>query len=131
MQRVSWEDVFEALSPMIDYLTSQGLSVELPVFSGDAAHVRQANEAFAKTCDAVLVFCGGGDGAWIFHQHNELKRVASLRRETPWRWQGTYVCGPATADKRALVLKKVPGLINGISCFTQELMRPLIDSLRK
>jgi hypothetical protein len=27
-------------------------------------------------CDAVVLFCGAGDGAWIFHQQNELNRIA-------------------------------------------------------
>jgi len=123
------DDDLEGLTPMTEFLSSMGFTLELPVFSGDPAHVRQANEAAARTCDAVIVFCGAGDGAWILHQHNELKRVFGLRRQTPWLWQGTYVSGPATADKRALFLKKPPGLINGLDGFKPELMQPLVDLL--
>jgi hypothetical protein len=128
---ICMEDDLETLSPVIEFLSSKGLSVELPVFSGEPAEVRQANEAIAMSCDAVIVFCGAGGGAWMFHQQNELKRVAGLRRDTPWRAQWIYIAGPATADKRVLLLKKPPRLVNALDGFAPEKMLPLIDSLGK
>jgi hypothetical protein len=77
------------------------------------------------------MFCGAGGGAWMFHQQNELKRVAGLRREKPWRAQWIYIAGPASADKRALLLKKSLQLVNALDGFTPEKMLPLIDSLGK
>jgi hypothetical protein len=123
------EEDLEAVSPVVNCLSSEGFRVELPVFSGDPVEVRQANEAVAMTCDAVVLFCGAGDGAWVFHQRNELKRVAGLRRRTPWRAQWLYLAGPATPDKRALLLKNRAQLMNGMDGFAPKKILPLIDSL--
>lgn len=123
-------DDMDAVSPMAELILAQERAVDLPLFSGDAAEVRQANEALAMKCDAVVLFCGAGDGAWMFHQQNELKRIAGLRRDNPWRGQFTVLAGPATGDKRAMVFRKPPGLLNIMDGFAPEKMKPLLDALR-
>jgi hypothetical protein len=122
-------DDMDAVSPIAELISSQGRTVDLPVFSGDAAEVRCANEAFAMKCDAVVLFCGAGDGAWIFHQQNELNRIAGLRRNNPWRGQFTVLAGPATGDKRAMVFRRPPGLLNIMDGFALEKLKPLFDAL--
>jgi hypothetical protein len=123
-------DDMDAVSPIAELISSQGRAVDLPVFSGDAGEVRHANEALAMKCNALVLFCGAGDGAWMFHQQNELKRIAGLRRDNPWRGQFTVLAGPATGDKRAMVFRKPPGLLNIMDGFALEKMKPLVDALR-
>jgi hypothetical protein len=110
------EDDLEATAPLIEYLTNQGFAVELPVFSGDAQEVREANEAVACNCQGVLLFFGAGGGAWKYHQQSELKRMQGSRRE-PLRANFTYLAAPGTADKKVALLKKEPNLINGLEGF--------------
>ncbi|PWT98016.1 MAG: hypothetical protein C5B51_30210 [Terriglobia bacterium] len=123
------EEDLESAVPLIEFLTNEGFAIELPVFSGDATEVRQANEAVAASCQAVLLFFGAGGGAWKYHQQSELKRIQASRRE-PLRVSFTYLAGPPTADKKVSLLKKEPGLINGLEGFAPEKLSPFLAALR-
>jgi len=110
------EDV-EAAVPLMECLSEKGFSVELPVFTGCSASVREANDAVAMSCRGAILFFGAGDGAWRKHQLSELTRVQGSRRDRPLRANFTYLSGPDTTDKKVLRFKKEPNLIDGMAGF--------------
>ena len=101
----------------------------LPIFAGDAAALRQANQALLMECDAVILFYGAGDEAWKFHQQNELKRIRALRPETPLAAETIYLATPITADKDLLVGLQEPYLVNALNGFPHDEIAGLLKQL--
>src|SRR5262249_44190335 len=62
-----------ATVPMRKFLRSQGVDVKIPLFEGDAATVRQANEDILSECDAVILFYGLGNEVWKRTIESELR----------------------------------------------------------
>jgi hypothetical protein len=125
------EDDFEALQPLVAFLNGESYAMEFPVFSGSAAAVREANEAIAMRCDAAILFFGAGDGAWMAQQRGELQRTQSLRRDRPLAAVFTCLSGPLTADKRAVIMRMTPNLINVVDSFTDATMQPFLRAVPK
>ncbi len=69
--------------PLRRFLRDQGLEVQTPVFEGDAATVRSANQERLAQCDAVLVFHGAGTEAWKATVDGDLRKSAALRPGRP------------------------------------------------
>ncbi len=120
------DDELDALSPILQCCKEKGFKVKLPVFSGDAAAVRQANERFAKASNRCLVFWGDGDGAWHDHQKVELEKLRGTQPASgslPVWW---YLHGPVTPDKKKTLLLDEPNVIDGLSGFSPGLMDPFL-----
>lgn len=124
------EEDFDALTPLADCLSAAGIAMELPVFSGSAAAVREANEAIALRCDTALLFFGAGDGAWMAQQRSELFRLQALRRATAPITVYTCLAGDRTPDKRAALLRRTPNLIDLLDGFSPAAMDPLVAELK-
>jgi len=109
----------------LKFLRGRGLEVALPVFTGDATQVREANKQLYMGCDGVILFYGTGDEAWKFHQQNELKKIRG-QRDKPLLAEYTYLAGPTTDDKELLVALDEPNLINGLNGFSDAAMEALV-----
>ncbi|MBL8483451.1 MAG: hypothetical protein JNJ60_14735 [Rhodocyclaceae bacterium] len=110
--------------PLFKYLKARGLDPKLPVFQGDAAAVRAANNDLLTSADAVLLYYGSGDEAWKFHQQNEIRKAAALPREQALRGVFTYVAAPASDDKEFLIELGEPGMLNGLAGFSEAALAP-------
>jgi hypothetical protein len=87
--------------------------VSLPIFAGDAAQVREANQSLLMACDAVILYYGAGDEAWKFHQQNELRRIRALRTDDPLPPETVYLSGATSDDKDLLVALGEPTVVDG------------------
>ncbi len=114
---------------LLRFLKARGLEVSLPIFTGDAGSVREANQALLMNCDRVLLYYGAGDEAWRFHQQNELKKVRAQRSEKPLPLEAVYLAGPGTEDKTLLVDLQEPNLIHALNGFSEEAMADFIDAV--
>lgn len=121
------QDVAGAVGPLAQFLDRQGLNCEFPVFTGAAGEVRSANEAVAARCDAAVIFCGAGEGAWIHAQQEALTRAQAGRRDHPMRGVYYYLAGPATADKQKLTWRG--NAINALAGFSESAIEPLLRAL--
>ncbi|MGB7946555.1 MAG: toll/interleukin-1 receptor domain-containing protein [Candidatus Binatia bacterium] len=101
-------------------LLKESADITLPVFTGDAAQVREANQALLLECDAVLLYYGAGDEAWKFHQQNELKRIRALRADRPLPIETLYLADPSSDDKELLVGLGEQNLINAMAGIPEE-----------
>lgn len=124
------ENDIEAIGPLVECLAASGVNVEIPVFSGDAAGVLEANEATAMTCHGTVLFFGAGDGAWRRHQLGELDRIQSSRPDRPFLAKITYLSGPETVDKKFLRLKKEPNLVDGAGGFQPAALQSFLKALQ-
>jgi hypothetical protein len=117
--------------PLRRLLQRAGFDAEIPVFSGDAATVRQANQDLLAQCDAAVVFYGTGDEAWRRTVENDLRKSLAYRQDKPALIRFTYLAPPATEDKTDLIDVEEPDLINGLRGEPTEAdIQPLIDALR-
>ena len=117
--------------PLRRLLQRAGFEVEIPVFSGDAATVRQANQELLAQCDAAVLFYGAGDEAWKRTVENDLRKALAYRQDKAPMIRFTYLAAPATEDKAELIDVQEPDLINGLRGEPSEAdVQPLVDALR-
>jgi TIR domain len=110
-------------------LMDKGFEVDTPVFEGDAATVRQANQETLAQCNAAILFYGSGDEAWKHTVVNDLKKANGYRGDKPPFISFTYLSSPATDDKKDMIELEQPNLINGLEGFSEAAIQPLLDAL--
>ena len=119
-----------ATVPLRKFLKGQGWQVQLPVFEGDAASVRQANQELLTSCAAVLVFYGAGDEAWKRTTETDLQKIKSFRRGKPSLNIFTYLAPPLTGHKQDCIDMGEENLIRGLETFTEAAMQPLVEAMK-
>src|ERR1019366_10784599 len=103
----------QATVPLAKSLVARGMRVELTVFDGDAAAVREANEQLMTTAGAIVLFWGAGDDTWRAYQQSDVRKNQGARRDNPPKTI-TYIVGPATSKKQFL-LQTETGVIDALS----------------
>ena len=98
--------------PLVKALRARGFEVALPLFSGDAAEVREAFREQAAGADRVLLYYGAGDEAWKYHQLNELRKARGEQAGGDAGLCCTWVAPPASDDKALLLMLGEPGTID-------------------
>ncbi|MBL8470399.1 MAG: toll/interleukin-1 receptor domain-containing protein [Rhodocyclaceae bacterium] len=111
--------------PLFKYLKARGLDPKLPVFSGDAAAVRAANDNLLASADAVLLYYGSGDEAWKFHQQNEIRKAAAIERARPLRGVFTLVAAPPNDDKEFLIALGEADTLDALQGYSDAALAPL------
>jgi TIR domain len=119
-----------ATVPLRKFLKGHGLEIQLPVFEGDAATVRQANQELLTSCAAVLVYYGAGDEAWKRTTETDLQKIKSLRRGKPLVNIFTYLAPPMTGHKQDCIDMGEENLIVGLETFTEASMQPLVEAMK-
>jgi hypothetical protein len=119
----------QATIPIRKSLKARDIEVQIPVFVGDAATVRRANQDALSRCDAVIVLYGAGDEAWKRTVDNDLKKSSAYRGDRPMPTRFTYLAEPRSQDKDELIALEEPNLIDGLSGFREETLRPVLQVL--
>jgi hypothetical protein len=119
-----------ATVPLRKFLRAQGLEVQLPVFEGDAAAVRQAHEELLTRCDAVLLFYGAGDEAWKRTTDADLQKMTNYGREAPSLVIFTYLAAPSTGHKQDCIDMGEERLIMGLEAFAETAVQPLVEAVK-
>jgi TIR domain len=112
------------------FLMQQGLDVQLPVFEGDAATVRQTNQELLARCDAVLIFYGAGDEAWKRTTETDLQKIKSSRPGKRLLNIFTYLAAPMTGHKQDCIDMGEENLIMGLETFSEAAMQPLVEAMK-
>ena len=115
--------------PLIRQLRGHGLEVRLPVFTGDAGEVREANRQLVLESDAVLLFYGAGDEAWKYHQQAELRKLQGSPRERPLRASLVLLAPPLTDDKELLQALAEPEVLDVLAGLGDGSLAPLLSAL--
>ncbi len=106
-----------ATIPLRKFLKGRGWDVQIPLFEGDAATVRQNQQDLLAECDAVILFYGAGDEAWKRSIVSELKKAVAYRGARQLLATYIYLAEPSTASKQDLIELEEPNLINGLQGF--------------
>ena len=118
-----------ATVPLRKFLKAHGWEVQLPLFEGDAATVRQGHQELLTSCAAVLVFYGAGDEAWKRTTETDLQKIKSLRRGKPLNIF-TYLAPPMTGHKQDCIDMGEENLIVGSETFVEATVQPLIEAVK-
>ena len=119
----------QATIPVRKFLKGRGCEVQIPLFEGDAATIRQSNQDLLAECDAVILFYGNGDEAWKRSVGSELKKAGAYRAAKPLLASYIYLAEPTTESKRELIELEEPNLINGLQGFSETEMLKFINGL--
>lgn len=106
-----------ATMPLRKFLKNRRCDVQIPLFEGDAAAIRQNNQDLLTGCDAVILFYGHGDESWKRSIVNEVRKACAYRGGKPLLATYTYLAEPITECKRELIELEEPNLINGFQGF--------------
>jgi hypothetical protein len=119
----------EAIAPIYDYLSEQGVEVMLPELDGDEADVRQAHQEFLNICDAVLIYYGNVKEPWIRAKLDDVQKSWGYGRAKPLLAKAIYVTDPKATKKQmfrsneALVIKGFDSpSMDGLAPFTAQLL---------
>jgi hypothetical protein len=119
-----------ATIPLRRFLRQQGLDVQLPVFEGDAATVRQTHQELLARCDAVLIFYGAGDEAWKRTTETDLQKIKSSRPGKPLLNIFTYLAAPMSDHKQDCIDVGEENLIMGLETLSEAAMQPLVEAMK-
>ena len=119
----------QATIPLRKFLKGRGCDVQIPLFEGDAATVRQNNQDLLAECDAVILFYGNGDEAWKRSIGSELKKSGAYRAAKPLLASYIYLAEPTTESKRELIELEEPNLINGLQGFSEAEMLKFVSAV--
>jgi len=114
---------------LLKFLKAHGLDVSLPIFTGDAGSVREANQTLLLNCDGVILYYGAGDEAWRFHQQNELKKIRAQQPVKQLPDEFIYLAGPNTDDKALILDLQEPNIINGVNGFSEDAMAAFLNAV--
>ena len=118
-----------ATIPLRKFLKGRGCDVQIPLFEGDAATVRQNNQDLLAECDAVILFYGAGDEAWKRSIGSELKKASAYRGAKPPLASYIYLAEPATESKQELIELEEPNLIDGLQGFSDAEMLKFVSGV--
>jgi len=119
----------KATVPLRKYLKGRGFDAKLPVFEGDSASVRTANNERLAYCRAAVLFYGAGDEAWKAAVESDLRKARSLRSDDPLPTPYTVLSEPMTDDKTDLIDLEEPNLIDVSGGFEEEACGAFLRSL--
>lgn len=121
----------KGLVPLIKYLRAH-CEVRLPVFTGSAAEVREANREMMLRADLVCLYYGAGDEAWKYHQSSEITRIRAMRGGPAAPPEYLLLGLPSTDDKELLASLEDPRTIDlraGMSMQSQAALSGLFGTL--
>tara|TARA_Y100001968_G_scaffold126470_1_gene115421 strand:+ start:164 stop:1657 length:1494 start_codon:yes stop_codon:yes gene_type:complete len=90
----------ESVAPLEDYLFDQGLEVMVPTFDGDESAIKQAHIEKMTHCDAVLIYFGRADRAWVDMKLMNLMKAPGYGRENPFAAKTVYLAPPMDRRKQ-------------------------------
>jgi hypothetical protein len=119
----------DAIKPLRRFLMSAGYRrVRLPLFTDDAAAVRQNHETLLAECDLVVHFYGNGDVRWKASVEADLFKLKAYRSSKPLPRVCTLVGEPLTPDKADMIEFLEPGTVDGTGSFPEDALKDLLKS---
>lgn len=119
----------ETVQPIDDYLYDKGFNTIKTVFEGSQEELVVAHENTLRDSDAVLIFYGNGNEAWLRTKISELKRKPAFAGSRPLLTSMVYLSEPATPTKSSFRTRDVQAVINGMAGFKPELFNDFITKL--
>lgn len=118
-----------AVQAIDDCLYDSGFNVYKSIFEGTQEELSAAHEDSLRDCDAVLIYYGNANEAWLRAKISELKRKPALTDARPLLGSMVYLGDPSTASKAAYRSRDVQFVVNGLAGFQPALLTDFINKL--
>ncbi len=112
-----------------DFLYDSGFDVVLPVFEGEEEDVLNDHHENLRTCDAVIIYYGGGRELWLRSITRDLAKIAGYGRDRPLHTKAVFIGPPASRQKERFRSHGIL-VINGLEGFSPALMKPFVELLQ-
>jgi len=120
----------KATVPFRKFLKRRGYDVEIPVFEGNAARVREANQQLLDRCNAIVLFYGAGEEIWKRTMDGEVKKMAGRRGGHSRLPSLTYLADPWTSAKQDLLDMEEPDVIDGRGEFSEAALDSFLKTIK-
>lgn len=117
------------IEPLVDYLYNQDYEVLHPLFEGDASDITEEHRENLRICDAVLIYYGHANEAWLRGKLRDLRKAAGYGRTGPIKASTVYVAGPEDPWKKRFKSHEVGAVIKNFEAFSPECLAPFLSSL--
>ena len=114
-----------------DFLYDLGFNTWPSVFEGTPEELATAHEDSLRDCDAVLIYYGNANEAWLRTKISELKRKTPLSGAKPLISSMVYVGGPTNAQKAGYRTRDVNIVGKGLSGFDKESINAFVEKLKQ
>ncbi len=121
----------ETVAPLEDYLFDQGLEVLVPSFDGDEADIKQAHNEKMIHCDAVLIYYGNADRAWVDMKLMNLMKAPGYGRTKPFAAKTVYLAPPMDRRKQRYRTHSAEVVEQEGEAFTPALLDAFTATLKK
>jgi hypothetical protein len=120
----------ELVAPIDDFLYDSGFNVWKSVFEGTQEELAEAHEDSLRDCDAVLIYYGNANEAWLRAKISELKRKPAYPGAKPLLYSMVYIGEPVSATKTGYRTRDVNLVVNGLKGFQAELLNEIVQKLK-
>jgi TIR domain len=114
----------EAVTPVDDYLYERGFEVKRPLFSGDETKRQADHEDKLRLADALLIYCGTADEAWLSRMLLDLVRIPGVRRAS-----AVLLAGAETEFKARYRTREVDDVIKAFDRFDPTSLQRFLDRI--
>lgn len=121
---------YDAVNPIRHYLEDSGLAVDLPLWEGDPAEIRQDRESILQECDGVLIYHGQASEGWLRIKVREVRGGKALGRTSPFVPQAIYLGPEATQGKERFSDRDFIVMRN-FGEFSPEALAPFLNAVPK
>jgi hypothetical protein len=119
----------EKIVPLEDYLYDQKFEVLRPLFDGDAAEVSEEHLENLRICDAVLIYHGQANEAWLRGKLRDLRKAPGYGRAAPILAKAIYVADPEDRQKARFRSHEVDVVIKNFGDFSPDTLEPFLTKL--
>jgi hypothetical protein len=112
-------------------LLARGFDVQIPIFEGDAATVRQANQDILAQCSGVLIYFGDGGEAWKRSVDSDLRKLLGSRRAGAKLPIRTCIAAPETEAKRELLELDQGDVLNCLEGISEQELLPFLSAMEE
>jgi hypothetical protein len=90
------------------------LNVVVPAFDGEASELRELHRQKLKECDAVMIYWGSSNEAWVDSSLNEIRKAPGFGRTKKFSTKHlVLLAGPQTSTKSDWLLDYKDGFLQG------------------
>ena len=121
----------DAIQPLDDYLFDHECEVLRPLFAGDEGAVSAEHQANLCDCDAVLIYYGRVEEAWLRGKLRDLRKALGYRSATPFLSTAIYVGGPSTPQKQGYRTRDVDMVIKNFAEFSPDSLAAFLSTVAR
>ncbi len=118
----------EGITPLEDFLFSNGVEVVLPIFEGDETLIREDHIENLKNCAGVIIYYGSASEIWLRTKMRDFMKINGYGRTKPLSFKGVYLAAPATPTKQRFRTLEAE-VVNGIEQLPAKELKNILSKL--